>query len=104
MMDSGTTIKLFGNTNMIKNRQKSETPMNLMTNARSEVVDEVGEINGARQTKLRPQMIANVLSMNKTTKKYRVKFNSGDENGLKVNIGDKIVKLHDVRVNYGYYI
>ena len=33
MMDIGIIINLFGNPNMITNRQKLDIPMNLMTNA-----------------------------------------------------------------------
>ena len=40
MMDSGTTVNLFGNPNMITNRQKSEMRMNFLTNAWSKMVDE----------------------------------------------------------------
>ena len=64
MMDSGTTTNLFGNPNMITNRQKADIPMNLLTNAGSKIVDEVGEIPGAGQTKFHPEMITNVLSLN----------------------------------------
>ena len=42
MMDSGTTINLFGNPKMITNRLKSEMPMNILTDAQSKIVDEVG--------------------------------------------------------------
>ena len=46
MMDSDTTINLFGNTNMITNRQKVEIPMNFLTGAGSKIVYEVGDILG----------------------------------------------------------
>ena len=47
-------------------------------------------------------MIANVLSLNEMTKKYRVTFDSGYEYAFKVYIGDKIVKFP---ANYdGIYI
>ena len=49
MMDSGTTINMFGKTNMITNRQKSEILMNFLTNAVSKIVDKLGEIPGLRQ-------------------------------------------------------
>ena len=49
MMDSGNTIHLFANINMIKNRLKAEIPMNLMNNAGSKIVSEVGEISGSGQ-------------------------------------------------------
>ena len=42
MMDSGTTINLFGNPKIIINRQKTEIPTNFLTNARSKIVDKVG--------------------------------------------------------------
>ena len=35
-------------------------------------------------------MIANFLSLNEMTKRYRLTFDSGDENCFKVYIGDKI--------------
>ena len=38
-------------------------------------------------------MIANLQSLNKITKKYRVTFDSGDGNAFKVPIGGKIVKF-----------
>ena len=40
-------------------------------------------------------MIANVLSLNEVTKKYRVTFDSGDKYAFTVHIGDKIVKFPD---------
>ena len=47
-------------------------------------------------------MIANVLSLNEMTKKYRLTFNLGYENNFRVHIGDKIVKFS---ANYdGLYI
>ena len=54
MMDSDITINLFGNPNMITNRQKSDIKLNFLTNAGSNIVDEVGEIPGAGQTKFHP--------------------------------------------------
>ena len=54
IMGSVTTIKLFGNPNMIKNRQKSDIPINFLRNAGQKVVDAVGEIPGAGQTKFHP--------------------------------------------------
>ena len=38
-------------------------------------------------------MIGNILSLNYMTIKYRVTFNSGDENDFRVHIGDNIVKF-----------
>ena len=40
-------------------------------------------------------MITNVLNLNKMIKKYRLLFDSGDENAFRVHIGDKIVKFPD---------
>ena len=44
MMDSGTTINIFVNPNIVTNRQKVEITMNFLTNSGSKMVDEVGEI------------------------------------------------------------
>ena len=60
--------------------------MNFLTNARSKLADELGEITGAGQKKFHPDMIANVLSLNEMTKKHRLTFNSGYENYFRVNI------------------
>ena len=38
--------------------------MNFLTNEGSKIVDEVGEIPGAGQTILYPDIIANILSLN----------------------------------------
>ena len=47
-------------------------------------------------------MIAKFLSLNETTKKYRVTFDSRDQNAFRVHIGDKNVK---VLANYdGLYL
>ena len=58
--------------------------MNFLTNSGTKIVDEVGEIPGVGQTKFYLEMIANVMSLNEMTKKYRVTFDSGDENSLKI--------------------
>ena len=47
MMQSGTTINIFGNPNIIAKRQNLEMPMNLLTNAGSKTVEEVKEITGS---------------------------------------------------------
>ena len=49
MIDSGTTINLFGNPNMITNRKKADIPMNFLTNSGPKIVDKLGEIPGAGQ-------------------------------------------------------
>ena len=95
IMDIGTTTTLSGNPNMIIIIREVNIPMHFMTNAGSKIVYEVGEINGSGQTKFYPDMIANVLSQNKITKKYRVTFDSGDQNDFRVHIGDHIVKVID---------
>ena len=92
-MDSGTTINLFGNPKMIKDTQKMEIPTSLWTNVGSKMVGEVGQITESVQTKFHLEMIANVMSLNETTKKYQVTFNSGYENAFKVHIGDTIVNF-----------
>ena len=102
MMDSGTTINLFRNINMITNILKVEIRMNFLTNSGSKIVDEVGEIPGAGQTKFHPAMAAYVLILNEMTKKYRVTFNSGDESNFKVYIGYAIVEFPDN--NDGIYL
>ena len=56
--------------------------MNVLTDARSKIVYEIGEIPGSGQTIFHLEMISNVLSLNKITKKYWVTFYSGDENVL----------------------
>ena len=71
MMDSGNIINLFGNTNMITNRQKEEMTMNFLTNTGLKIVDEVGEIPGAGQTKFHPDMIANFMTMKEMTEDIR---------------------------------
>ena len=58
IIDSGTTINLFGNPIRITNRQKVEIPINFLTNAGSKIVDEVGEIPGPGQTKFLLEMIS----------------------------------------------
>ena len=50
IMNSVTTINMFGNPKMITNRQKLEIPINLLINAGSKMVDEVGKIPRAGQT------------------------------------------------------
>ena len=67
MMDSVTTINLFGDPNMIKNRKKADMPMNFLASAGLKIVDGVVENPGAGQTKFHPEMISNGLSLNEIT-------------------------------------
>ena len=64
MMESGTTINLFENTNIITNRLKADIPMNFLTNPGSKIVSEVGQIPGSGQKQFHPEMISNILSVN----------------------------------------
>ena len=45
---------MFGNPEMITNRQKAKIPMILLTNTGSKIVDEVEEIPVSGQTKFHP--------------------------------------------------
>ena len=49
IMDNGIKTNLFGNPNMITNRQKADIPMNFLNNLGSKIVYEVGEIPGEGQ-------------------------------------------------------
>ena len=48
MINSGTTINLFGNPNIITNRKIGD-PHGFSDQSRVKIVDKVGEINGAGQ-------------------------------------------------------
>ena len=65
---STTTTNLFGNPNTITNRKKLDISVNVLTNVGSRMVDEGGEIPISGPKNSHPEMIANVLILNETTK------------------------------------
>ena len=68
MIDSRTKTNLFGNPNMITNRKKLETPVNLQTNRGSKILDDIREIPVTEQKIFHTEIISNILSLNEMKK------------------------------------
>ena len=65
MMDSGNKTNLFENPKVIRDRPKTEIPVNFLTKSGQKIV---GDISVSIQTIFYTDMISNVMSLNEITK------------------------------------
>ena len=93
MLDSGTTISLFCNKELVTDVQESTELLNLSTNAGSKVIDKEATVRGFGTVKFDPSSIANIFGLHDLTKRYRVTFDSERDNAFYVETKDGTKKF-----------
>ena len=95
LLDSQSTVDLIANPRMLINirRVQSEDAIRVHCNRRVEVVDRIGELPGYGTVWYELTGIANILSMLRVTKKFRVIFDSEGGNFFRMVLPDREVKF-----------
>ena len=85
ILDNGSTVDVFSNGNLLQDVEESRTNMRIHCNAGTSSTNLQGDLRGYGKVWYSPQGIANILSLHNLTKKFRVTFNSANEDGFVVH-------------------
>ena len=95
LLDSQSTVELISNPRMLLNirRVRSENATRIHCNSGVKVVDRIGKLPGYGTVWYKLTGIANILSMSRVTKKFRVIFDSEGRNFFRIVLPDREVKF-----------
>ena len=93
MLDSGTTVSLFCNEDLVNDIRGSKDILNLTTNAGSKLIRKEATVQGFGTVKFDEDSIANIFGLHDLTSRYRVTFDSAKENAFLVETEDGVVKF-----------
>ena len=103
-LDSHSTVDLIANPNILVNirNMQGENAIRVHCNSGVKIVDQVGDLPGYKTVWYKPINIANILSMSRSAKKFRVVFDSKRRNGFKMVFPDREVRFQ-ISPNGLYY-
>ena len=81
-LDGCSSVDPFCNPNLVRNKTKTEKTLNLACNTGVLKTDQEAEVLGYGNVWFDDSAIANVFSLAKMVKKYRVQFDSAVENAF----------------------
>ena len=87
-MDSLSTVDLFCDDRMLTNIRKVQPAMNIRCNAGFKTVDHMGHLAGYGDVWYDPKAVANILSLGRVTKRFKVTFSSEDTEGFVLHLPD----------------
>ena len=95
LFDRQSMVDLITNPRMLMKirRVRSEYAIRIHCNSGIKVVDRISELPGYRNFWYEPTIIANILSMSRATKKFRVVFDSEGGNFFRMVLPDREVKF-----------
>ena len=95
LLDSQSTVDLIANPRMLINirRVRSEDAIRVHYKIRVKVMDRIGKFPGYGTVWYEVTGIANILSMSRVTKKFRVIFDSEGRNFFRMVLPDREVKF-----------
>ena len=88
LLDNGSTIDVFKTGKLLKDVKESHTRMRIHCNAGTSTTNLIGQLPGYGEVWFHPEGIANILSLYNLTKKFRVTFDSANEDGFVVHKAD----------------
>jgi Zinc knuckle len=78
LLDNQSTVDLFQNSRLLKNIHRSDRRMSVQCNAGERTTDMVSDLPGYGTVWYHSNSIANILSLMRVARKYRVQFDSED--------------------------
>ena len=88
LLDNGYTIDVFKTAQLLKDVKESPTRMRIHCNIGTFSTNLIGQLPGYGKVWFHPEGIANILSLHNLTKKFRVTFDSANEDGFVVHKPD----------------
>ena len=103
LLDSGSTVDIFGNKKMVKNIQDDPKPTKVGTNGGMMAITKKATLHNYGEVGFKPDVIANILGLCNVVKKFRVQFDSKFANCFYVHTPHGILKFEcDSRGLYKY--
>ena len=102
LLDSESSIDIFSNKAMVSNTRKSPSLITIHCNVGSRQVEHTAVLNGYGILWYDPKAIANILSLSRATRKYRVVFHSESRNCFMMMLTEREV-VFNVSTNSFYY-
>ena len=93
MLDSGTTISLFCNPDLVTDARDSKEVLSLTTNAGSKIIDKEATVNGFGTVHFDKESIANIFGLQDLVERYQVMMDSKKENAFLVHTTNGIVRF-----------
>ena len=106
LLDSQSTVDVFCNARLLHNIPDVKRQLVLHCNVGTTLVTKKGDLRGYGTVWYHPTGIANILSLNNISKKYRVTYDSGnkDEQGLVVHKEDRSKRIFRPSKKGLYYL
>ena len=102
VLDTGSTLSgTFSNAAFMSDIRKSKEPITFKTHTGLATMDMEGDVDGLGTVWYDPTSIGNVIGFAHLTERYKVTYNSEQEDAFCVHLPDKIVKFH--RTSEGLY-
>jgi Zinc knuckle len=88
LLDNQSTVDVFYNKKLLRNVRRSKAGMEIHCNAGKTTTHMIGELPGYGTVWYHPEGIANILSLSRVSKKYRVTFDSSNGNEFTIHKED----------------
>lgn len=92
-LDSMSSVDIFGDRRMLRNIRPSANTMRIVCNAGTMTVNQVGNLNGYGTVWYHESAIANILSLNRVQKKFRVTYDSQSGDCFKVHQSNGTIRV-----------
>jgi hypothetical protein len=94
IIDTGSTIgATVTNPQMLTGLKPSKTTLRMQTNAGTKDLNLVGNVTGFGEAWYDPDMLTNIFSFSKMADKYRVVYDSAQEDAILVHTDDGVIKF-----------
>lgn len=92
-LDSMSSVDVFGDARMLEDIRPAESHMRIVCNAGAVVVTQVGELKGYGTVWYHPDAIANILSLGRVQRRFKVKYDSAHGDFFSVERDDGRIRL-----------
>ena len=93
ILDNGSTLSIFANSDMVNNIRKSDTILQLATNAGTRESNQIADVPDYGTVWYDARAIANIFGLSDLKKKYRVTYDSQNGDCFDVHMKGKIIKF-----------
>ena len=94
LLDSGSTLSIFGNPDLVQDIKTSTTMLEMATNGGTTLSNKVAQVPGFGQVWYNEKAIANIFGLSDLKKRYRVTYDSAKEDAFLVyEDGKEILKF-----------
>ena len=91
LLDSGSTLSIFGNPDLVQDIKTSKTMLEMATNGGTTLSNKVAQVPGFGQVWYNEKAIANIFGLSDLKKKHRVTYDSEKEDAFLVHENGKVI-------------